>query len=686
MNNRIILMLATAIVLFQLYGCGPAIKKFVNSKYPPVSSLEKSAGSLKNSIAELEKIPKIDLGARLDESFLDSTIHLYFEDLYKSDPTLGAPSVEKIEIIQNPKFSISKQEIIASAEFKFFLRDNKYVKSLSINFSGRLSPSVNEDSLKLAPSFDRIHITQLKLRRCLFLGSIAKAAVNTLCQNFRDNINGQIKQFVIKINYPPFPELPLSSLLGSDENISVTNDYTFKMKRQTLHPVILLKPGSIAVIAGIDESRQPVIATATTSRLSSSLPLPPQPNYILNIGVDAKIINEAAQIVKDKKVVDKGDLISINNIQSRLIEEETFNTLFEHFDSSFTSAWNSNLDIMPANDSSNNSVRLSYDVMSRITNELFKDARFGIKYSLDTKSDFPEKEISLGEIGKPDCSSITFDCQFNNCSNVLSDCGSCGFFDALCHVRWAACQVSNGVKYGACQASNVAKATWCAGELVARKALCYTEIAAIFIYDNLIKDIGKFGGYAEAKGIIAADITQTIPNGINSITLNGNLNANINANVNLKFAPAGLIGHLICTFPLNENFSTQLQVDQPISLTANIERQNIADACLLNLNFNKITIPIQLSEPLLVEILKKPLLVLNCGFSIGLGISITTVLALAGNENFKNYLRAALFASYKLDIEKSFGVKIPAIPLNVIRTPILLYPTWGSKSIVFTKK
>lgn len=692
MKNIYILIPIIICELFQIIGCGPAIKKFVNQKYPPVSSIEKSAVSVKNSISELDKLPKIDLGIRLDESFLDSTLLLYFNDLYKTAPNLGIPSIEKIEIVNIPKFSIAKQEIIVSAGLTFLLKENKYLKNISIDFSGRLSPSMNEDSLIISPSFERIHITKIKLKRWLFLGSVAKEAINIICQNFMNNINGRIKTFVVKINYPPFPEKPLSSLLGADENISVTNDYTFKLQRKTLHPVILMKPGSIAVIAGIVEEQPDALTNSIASKLISNFP-PPQPNYILekNEGTNVNLNTMRTQSDTDisKKVtLVNSSLISIKKIQLATITDTEFNKLFDYFDTSFTKFWNANLDILPRQDSLNNSVRLSYDALSRITNQLFKDAKFGLKYFLDTKSDFPEKEISLGEIGKPDCNAITFDCQFNDCSRVLSDCGSCNWYDALCHVRWAACQTYNGIKYAACQSSNVAKAAWCAGELVARKTLCYTEIAAIFIYDNLIKNIGKFGGYAKANGTISGDISQTIPNGISNLTLNGNLNADINAQVNLKFYPSGIIGHLLCNFPVDETFIiNHVRVNnQPISLRGDIERRNALDDCILKINFQKISIPIQISEPLLLEILKKPLLVLNCGFSIGLGITVTTILALAGNENFKNYLRAALFGSYKLDIEKNVDLKIPPIPINIIKNPSLFYPSWGNKSIVFTKK
>lgn len=681
MKRRFLHLSFFAIIVSHVVGCGPAIKKFVNSKYPPVTSLEKSAQSIQHSLTELENIPSVDLGVRLDEIFLDSLLREYFQSMYAADPSLGISSIDKIELIRDPSFALGSQEMIVSAELKFFLKDNKYVRNITIDFSGRLSPSMKEDSLKLEPSFERIRITKIKLRRCLFLGAIAKAAVNAVCRNFMDNLNGQLKTFALKIDYPPFPEIPLSDLLGDDENIKVTNDYTFTMPRQTLHPVIFIKPGSISILAGIAERIERNMPSSVGRPGLGGIPLPPQPDYILRRPGGVMANTKIASLSVDRSE----QATAISQVQARAITPEEFDQLFNHFNDAFAESWNANLDQLPAND---NSVRISYNALSRITNELLRDAKFGLSYTLDTKKDFPEKEIQLDEIGRPDCGAITFQCNFNNCSNEMHDCGGCKWYDAICQVRRAACHTANGVRWAACQASNAAKAVWCAGELAARKALCYAEVAAIFIYDNLIRDIGKFSGYANAKGTVAGTINRTIPGGISTLGLEGVLNAAADAEVGLNFVPSGIIGHLICTFPVNAKFNlNNIRVsNQPINLRADIERIQLTDACALKINFQKVTIPIQLSEPLLVEILRNPQLLLSCGFSIGLGLTVTSVIALAGNEKFKNYLNAALFGAYKYDFEKQFDVTIPDIPVSVGEREVRLFPGWGEKSIVFTKK
>ncbi|NII24359.1 hypothetical protein HB364_04685 [Pseudoflavitalea sp. X16] len=692
MSNTFSIFVLLLVILLQLTACGPAIKKFVNEKYPPVSSIEKATTSVKNSLEELERLPAVDLGVRLDEVFLDSLLNSYFRTRFSAIPDLGIPQIEKLELVRPPDFTLSKQELIVGLSLQFTPQENKYVKHVWIDFSGQVSPSMHKDSLKLELSFSKIFISKLKLKRCLFLGRVAKQAVNSLCASFMNNINGQLKTFAIKINYPPFPEVPLSSLVGQDEHLTVTNDYTFKLSRKTLHPVILIKPGSINILAGVDEKKEAGAITANSLKVArTALPEVPQPNYIMVNRSAAAVSAQRAGLSKAAALPGNANdvqLISIARINSSQVTTTEFDDLFNRFDEAFTTSWNGHLDALPDAGTMNSSVALSYHVLARITDELFRDAQFGLRYSLNIDAPFKEQTIDLGEIPKPDCGAITFQCNFNNCSNVISNCGSCKWYNVGCQARWAACQALNGVKYAACQASNAAKATWCAGELVARKTLCFAEIAGIFIYDNLIRDVGKFGGFAKANGTINGTISEVVPGGISSLGLNGQLNARANAEVGIRFTPSGILGHLICFFPLNETIRlNNITVNQAIQLRSAIERQTLAaDNCQLTFTFQKMSIPIQLSEPLLLEILRHPMLSVNCGFSIGLGITVTAVLALAGNEKFKIYLNLALLGRYVVDVEKAFSIKIPSIPLEALNQQVLLSPSWGAKSLVFTKK
>src|SRR4030095_11110027 len=102
MKRSIIYIPLFGLVVSQIVACGPMLKKFVNSKYPPVSSVDKSLESVKNSLTELEKIPSFDLGIHLTERFLDSVLQDYFQRIYRDDPSLGISSIEKIELIKDP--------------------------------------------------------------------------------------------------------------------------------------------------------------------------------------------------------------------------------------------------------------------------------------------------------------------------------------------------------------------------------------------------------------------------------------------------------------------------------------------------------------------------------------------------------------------------------------------------------
>lgn len=646
-------------------SCSSLIKGYVNRKYPPVSSVAKSTAAVEESIQQMQGLTHVDLGAKISKTYMDTIFHNYFAQMLAKDSSLGIGGISSIQVIQYPELSLGRQELILTSTLKFNLSGNKYVKYVQVNFSGRIAPSIIEDSLILRPSFQRINIQQLKLTKCLFLGSAAKLAVNALCQSFMDNINGQIKNINIKINYPPLPEKSISSILGNDANISVKNDYVFKLKHQMVTPVLLVEPKNVLLIASIADNTDTTsntTAQANGQAIDKSL-LMPQPDYVVSRSGKMKFLNGGAANA------------SSNNAPP------TFDELYNYADSSFRNSWSVNLDSINYADSSSVAVHISYNAMSRIVNELFTGVKFSMTYNVNINKNFPQKDISLGEIQKPDCSQIQFNCPTTNCSTVLSDCGGCSWWDALCWGRVAACQALNGLKYSACQLANGAKLTLCATEFAAEKALCYTEVAGIFIYDNLIKPVGTFGGNASVTGQVTGEIDATAPGGINSLGLTGQLQADINGAGNINFTPSGLLGLLVCNLPTAAAFNVNVHVANPaFNLNATIQKLTNANGPYLNVSMNKLTVPLQLQEPFIVEILKNPQLILNCGIGIITGLSY---LALKDNDTFNKFLQVAFTGNYDLEIQRDFNITIPTIPIQVLQSQIVLNPAWGTRSLVF---
>jgi hypothetical protein len=674
--TKILSILKSAVFILvglSITGCAPAIRNYVNKKYPPVSSMAKSTEAVKQSIEQLQTLPQVDLGAKISKELLDSTFHMFFDSLLAKNNTLGIQGLDKIDVIRVPIFSLGKQELLISSTLKFTLKNNKYLKDIQIAFSGRVAPSISADTLFLRPSFQSVRIEQLHLRKCLFLGKVAKEAVNAICANFMDNINGQIRDINVKINYPPIPEATVSSILGNDPNITVKNDFIFKLKRQILKPVILINQQNFLILSAINEAQDNTTVSniALAPDYSSSMP---QPNYLIDKSNNLVSVGKVQLAAVEK-----------TEVGNRAVKQpiDDFNQVYNYLDSAFKSSWDVNLDTINYKDSVGSAVHLSYGAINRITDELFRDVKFNLQYNVNISQTFNEQDISLGEIQKPNCNNITFDCQLNNCSNVLSDCGSCRWYDVPCHVRYATCQALNGVKYTACQASNAAKLTWCAGELVARRTLCYTEIAAIFLYDNLVKPVGKFGGYATANGTITGEINQTTPDGINSLGLIGRIQTDINGEVGIHFTPSGLLGLMICNLPTAAKFNLDhIHVSKPdFNLHADFSRlNNAANQPYLKVSMSKLTLPIQLQEPFVLEILKNPQLILNCGTGILAGLSY---LALKDSENFERFLDLSLKGSYKFDIQRDFDINLPPIPLEILQYQTTLNPAWGSKSLIY---
>lgn len=667
------------VLAFAFTGCAPGIRNYVNKKYPPVSSLAKSTAAVKQSIEGLQKLSQVDLGAKISAGMMDSTFHQYFDSLMMKNNTLGLAEVEKIEVVKKPVFSLGNQELIIGTSLKFFLKKNKYLKDIQISFTGRLAPSIGGDTLVLRPGFQRIKIEELHLSRCLFPGKAAKLAVNSLCLAFMDNINGQIKDINIKISYPPLPEEKISKLIGTNPNVVIRNDFTFKLKRKILTPVILINPENLLILSAIADGKEDsgsvaIAAKANMIKVSPAMDDLPKPAFF---------VNRKQQLISVNNVVMANmTAVSTNKVAPDPPQNE-FNEQYAYLDSAFRESWKIGLDTIDYRDSTSSAVHLSYGAISRITNELFRDVKFDLAYKVDISTQFKETNIKLGEIQKPDCGAIDFKCDLKNCSDVLSNCDyNCKPWEAWCYSGEALCKLLNVGKWSACQTANAVKRTWCAGELVTKKALCYTAVAAIFLYDNMIKPVGKFNGYAKASGTISGGIDQSLPDGINSISFNGTIDADINAEVGLDFVPSGLLGLMVCNLPTAAKFNLNhiTLSDKKLQLRADFLRLTNNEHPFLKVSMSKLTLPVKLKEPFLIEILKNPQLVLNCGTGILAGLSY---LALKKSETFNKFLDLSLQGSYNFEIQHDFDIKLTGIPLEVLQYKTILNPTWGSKSLVY---
>ncbi len=640
-------------------SCSSIFRSFINKKYPPVSSLEKSAASTQAELLALQNLPKAGVGIQLNRELLDTLIKTYFLSKLAKDTTLGIKNAGQIHFIIPPTFTLEQQEIIVSTSIQIADVQNKYLKEVDFTMNGRISPSVQGDSIMLAPSFSQIHVEQLKLRKWIILGGLAKRVVNGILQNYMDNVNGALKSFAVEVRYPPIPSQPLSKLLGTDDNLKVLTDDTFHLKPRKLNPVVLVDTGHIGVLADV------VINNTAPPNI---VPVP-RAQYVVNssLGTGSQIIN-------------------LNQLDPSIITPAQFKLLFHKFDSLYKSTWNLYLDTLTITTPSQGEVCLSYATLSEMINELWAKANFSLSYQLSYKTDFPMEEIKLAEISQPDCGIIQFPFQALDCSKVLSDCGSCQWWNAICHAGWLVCQTANGVKYAGCQSANAAKLAAATVEFTAQKALCYSEVAGVFILNNLVLSVGYFKGSAGVDGLVTGTLIQTKPGGIESLGLVANVAADGKADASLLFIPKG-VGLLVCSLPAaviihNKN----VRVDAPaFAVNATTEKITQSDQCILRVHTGDLSIPIQLGQPLLVDILQQPGLVLSCPVGVFLGTAIASVLDLTHNQHFKNYLDAIFRGTYNWSFHKDLNVPLPAIPVSSSQTKFKLLPSWGKNSIIYTK-
>jgi hypothetical protein len=487
-----------------------------------------------------------------------------------------------------------------------------------------------------------------------------------------DNLNGQIKDLNLKIDYPPFPELPISKVLGSVENLRVKDDHVFKIERKMLDPVILINKENVLVVAAIAGNPNAQTAVKDPITLASmSLPaLMPQRKYV--VGTDGKVLATAKETLHEFTSKDPD-----NNSPAVLKQ------LHGQLDSTFNLAWNTHLDTLDRFEAVSSGVHLSYEALGRITDEFFDQTKFAIDYKVNIAEKFGPQKISLGEIEKPNCSHISFACNLRDCKAEMKDCGgSCGW-NPVCHAKKAACKVWNGLRYGECQVSNGLRVTWCAGELAAKKALCYSTIAAIFLYDNLIKEVGRLDGNAKAKGMVTVAIDRSIPGGLSSVGFRGSVQTDIDGEVNLVFIPTSLAGLMVCTMPAIAAFKLDniKLSNSSLALNTKITKRTDNGMPFLHVRLDKVTLPIQLQQPFIAQILGRSNLIMSCNLGILVGLSY---LRLFEHDKFKQFIDLALKGTYKLEVEQDFSIKLPPLELGVLQYPLSLKPAWGGKSLMYT--
>jgi hypothetical protein len=636
-------LIVSLLLIVNLTSCSAIFRSYVNKKYPPVSSLQKSAASVQASLAGLDKLPKSGIGIRLKESYLDNLLDSFLLSTLIHDSTLGIKDIGQLQFMSPPVFALGEQEILTSASIRISNIQNKYVKEVEMSISGRISPFFSGDTLLLAPSFSSLHVSKLQLTKCIILGNLARNAVNDLVSSYMDNINGALNSFAVKISYPPLPREPLSQLLGTDASIQVITDDTFSLRPRRLDPILLVDTASLNILSDV------IVDTGSAPPKSGPSPLVPA--------------NSAA------------------------ITQSQFAALYKQLDTTFWQNWNLYLDTVSRLLPPTALVNLSYVTLSDMMNELWADADFTLKYNFTTSANLNQQTITLGQIAEPDCSTIPFNFSPNNCNNVLSNCGSCSWWDAPCWVGVGICETANGAKYLACQASNAAKLAAASAEWVAAKALCYTEVAGVFIVNKLILPVGVFNGTASAAGNITGTLNHTVPGGIESLGFTAQLHANVNANANISFIPSGLAGLLICQLPtavIINNY--QIPLDIPATpVNATMQRLTQNGQTILQVNTGNVTFPIQFPQPLILYILSQPQLVLSCSLGIFLGVSVGSVLALAGNPTFKNYLNAAFGGVYNWQFQKNLDINLPPIPISTNFTHTTLLPSWGTNSLIYQK-
>lgn len=247
-----LLVITIAFSCFQ--SCAPILKFSINKKYPPIDIVDKKIEAVCKSKETLEKIVKFDLEADVSQDLLNEISAAYLE---KSN-IFSATQMDELESIQILKCNVKmeNQEIgIESTEL--FNLHNKYIRSVELEIFAATSPYFENDSLNLDPYFNRIKLKKIEFNKCIVFGNfkLLKNTLNSLLSDYLANINGQIKNYSIRIKPTPSGTKRMSEIVTSSMPIVIENDAEIDWKSYPINASILIDNFQLRAIASLSRKQ-----------------------------------------------------------------------------------------------------------------------------------------------------------------------------------------------------------------------------------------------------------------------------------------------------------------------------------------------------------------------------------------------------------------------------------------------
>jgi hypothetical protein len=365
-----------------LNGC-KTVKAILNSER--VSSAKEQFRSLQRNDYNLSKISKADISVNIGAIDFDSLLIPAIKQSLKQKK-----SIANVKDYSTKNFSLhlEKEQILISTDF--MVKMDTLNTSLDGKLVGTVSYSIENDTLKLYPAFNSIHINSLTYKKTRKLSrKVIASIINSVLKIFLSKLNGYM--------IANLPVIPLNLIdykvsgqeLAKGQDLSITLSHQLKTSTPIFYAATLINTTGLHILASI--AKQPEMKDTT---------------LVLN--------------------------------------EENFETEFATFERNFAVRRTGFFPELPSD--SNTFVAVTKDIFSSTINGSFTNDTISISYgpdnvlngSVDKHIDFTCDDIKCGDIHIP-CPGLHMlkvckDPDFDPCNY------HCGKFNAPCKIREAACK------------------------------------------------------------------------------------------------------------------------------------------------------------------------------------------------------------------------------------------------------
>lgn len=563
-------ILATLLPVFLFLSCSDsgALKKYINSKWPPVSvedQRHEAVGSAANALNKLVA-PNMTFGVEIAavQNILNSSD---FKEQGVNNITLvGDKQLLKVIIDFNKTFS-DDDKIEGDKRSNLIKELTPQIKGTLTAYAGISSNTlINEYqdtflNLKLLPAFNSLKVDSIDIKDGFDI-SLVGELIASLLNRFAENITGEISSL-------PIMNVKIPAVFLENED-----------------------PSGPIKVEGTSEVQ--VDLRLESSPISSPIKL-----YGIVWMIDDTHVSVMAKFIPNGTTVPS---TTENDVESQ------YNVLKKRFFEYVNAAFD--LPQMPGT----TWVGMNKDLLSYAINDSFKQASLCIAGTLKINKQKFQEKVSFPDETTVDCTP-TRDCtprrscdfkkshDTRSCNRCLvkKPWGGCLIRgnDPICEAAKAAQNAAYDADYAAkkldCERLKSQEKLQCEAEKSGEKALCEAG-------KELLKRLARTGKFANISGSYHgnANLNICIKNfylseNMDMINITTTASGSATVDVSMKFVPLDIIGHLTCQVPWAEDQKFNATVPKSsVPISTNISFEPLGDDAIYKFMLKEVSIPVRL--------------------------------------------------------------------------------------------